>query len=158
MSLCFLEKISDIRRRAELKFDASNEGFKRNGRASRYITLGGVLEALNPLLDEHGLVLMQRPECRGGVFGIETVIREARPEFDEDDCHVFDPKDYPNFIQGFWPIELSSNPQKVASATTYARRYSVLCCLALTADDDDDGNVASGVEAGTVFDRIRKSK
>jgi len=158
-SLTFLERIADIRRRASLKFDASNEGFKRNGRASRYITLDGVLRAIDPLLDEHGLVLIQRPEVRGGMFGIETVIRETKPEIDEDGVYGYEPKDHPNFLTGFWPCEAAGGPQKMASASTYARRYSILCCLALVAgDDDDDGNVASGVEAGTVFDRMRAAR
>lgn len=138
--LRFLERIADIRRRVELKFDAKNPAFK----GAKYITLGAVMEALQPLLDEHGLVLIQSPTMQGSVFGIQTVIRPTRIECD-DDGNAPDGQLDPQFIQGFWPCKYDGKPQDTASGTTYARRYSVLCCLAIVADEDDDGNTASGL-------------
>jgi hypothetical protein len=136
-TLTFLEKIADIRRRAGLKFDSDNPHFR-----GKFISLGGVLKSLQPLLDEHNLVLLQCPQQNGGVFGISTVIQECVRPVDEDG----NPEgDY--FLSGFWPCDTAGgNPQKIASATTYARRYSILCCLGLVAgDEDDDGNAASSL-------------
>ena len=49
------------------------------------------------------------------------------------------------WIGGVYPIRPTQNtPQGMGSAITYARRYSLSALLGLTADDDDDGNAASG--------------
>ena len=46
-----------------------------------------------------------------------------------------------------FPFTADSNPQKTASASTYARRYSLTSAFCLAAEDDDDGNgAASGKE------------
>jgi hypothetical protein len=37
----------------------------------------------------------------------------------------------------------ASDPQKVGGAITYFRRYSLLCLLGLTPEEDDDGNAAA---------------
>ena len=46
------------------------------------------------------------------------------------------------------PFKDDANPQKAASASTYARRYSLQSAFCLTAEDDD-GNTAARPEAGT---------
>lgn len=132
--LKFLGKIEDIRQRVSIKMDARNNHLK-----NKYATLGAVLEALNPLLKEHELSLTQVPTIMGGVFGIQTVIQEIDPEKDEDG----NPLEEPQFLMGFWPVQTSQNPHKEMGHSTYARRYSVLSCLALTAEDDD-GETAMG--------------
>ena len=52
------------------------------------------------------------------------------------------------WIGGVYPVRPAQNtPQGMGSAITYARRYSLSAMLGLAADDDDDGNAASGQQA-----------
>ena len=52
-----------------------------------------------------------------------------------------------------FPFHNDANPQKAASASTYARRYSLVCAFNLAAEDDDGNqaarppDTASGVDA-----------
>ena len=110
------QKLSEIRDNLTLVKDAINPHFK-----NEYVSLGAVLDGLNPLLLEHGLRLSQSPQIIDGIPCIETKFQDL--ETGEYEC-------------GQWPLTISPDPQKVASSSSYARRYSLLCCFALIADDD----------------------
>jgi len=98
--------------------DATNPFFK-----SKYFDVNGLLEHVEPLLSKHGLLLLQ-PILNGKVI---TEIID--PESGEK---VSSEIELPNL----------TDPQKLGSAITYFRRYTLQSLLGLQAEDDD-GNKAS---------------
>lgn len=95
---------------------------------SKYADLGAVWEAVKQPLTDHGFSVIQSPDFDGENMFLRTTV-----------LHVSGDK-----IEGRYPIRPSKNdPQGVASAITYARRYSISAMLGVIADDDDDGNAAS---------------
>ena len=101
-----------------LSKNAKNPFFK-----SDYLDLNGILSALEPLLEKWGLVLTQ-PIIDGRV---ETQIHDIELN---------------SFISSSLELPVLSDPQKLGSAITYFRRYTLQSLLALQAVDDD-GNIAS---------------
>ena len=85
----------------------------------KYFDINQLLEKLQPLLREEGLVITQ-PVLNGHVC---TMIQDADKPTDE-------------LISS---IKLPENvkPQDLGSAITYYRRYSLVSLLALEAEDDD---------------------
>jgi hypothetical protein len=97
--------------------DATNPFFK-----SSYLSLNGLIDAVEPILEKHGLMLLQ-PIVDGEVF---TRI-----------CDVENEK----FIESGIKLPMINDPQKLGGAITYYRRYTLQSLLAAKADDDD-GNGA----------------
>ena len=102
--------------------DAKNPFFK-----SDYLSLNGLLTAVEAVLVNHGLVLIQ-PITDGHVT---TMIIDTEAEADQED-HVKSSIQLPTI----------SDPQKLGSAITYYRRYTLQSLLGLQAEDDD-GNAAT---------------
>ena len=105
--------------------DANNPFYK-----SKYFDINSLLKQLQPLLKKHKLLLIQPIEedmvyskilCIEGTGGV---------------------------ISGLKLPELN-DPQKLGSAITYYRRYTLQSLLALQAEDDD-GNVASGKTSSSI--------
>lgn len=99
--------------------DSSNPFFK-----SKYFDINSLLEHCEPLLKKNELLLTQ-PILDGKVLSIITDIESGEKEVSE--------LELPNL----------SDPQKLGSAITYYRRYTLQSLLGLQAEDDD-GNKASG--------------
>lgn len=97
--------------------DGANPHFK-----SKYLTLDHLLEKLLPVCNELDLLITHQTKD-GNVVTIVT-----------------DGKD---IIESFFPIGDTSNPQKIGSAITYAKRYNLWQLFNIVTDDDDDGNKAS---------------
>ncbi|MEE9571969.1 MAG: ERF family protein, partial [Candidatus Neomarinimicrobiota bacterium] len=98
--------------------DKENPFFK-----SKYFDINSLLFHVEPLLQRHGLLLLQ--PIRSGLVVSLIIDPESGQEISSD-------------------IELPSiaDPQKLGSAITYYRRYTLQSLLGLQAEDDD-GNVAS---------------
>ena len=92
-------------------------------RKYKYADLSDVLEAVRPALHDNGLMVTQG--VRAGC--LYTRIVHASGQFMEDDG---------------LPLPANPDPQKVGSAITYMRRYSLCAALGIVADDDDDGAAA----------------
>lgn len=110
--------------------DANNPFYK-----SKYFDINSLLKQLQPLLKKHKLLLLQPIEedmvyskiiCIEGTGGV---------------------------ISGLQLPEIN-DPQKIGSAITFYRRYTLQSLLALQAEDDD-GNVASG-KTSTAIPNDRK--
>jgi hypothetical protein len=102
----------------KLTKDAKNPFFKSN-----YLSLNGLIEAVEVVLQKHDLVLLQPIEAewvKTKIFDIETA------EHISSEMHL------PNI----------TDPQKLGSAITYFRRYTLQSLLGLQAEDDD-GNAAA---------------
>ena len=93
--------------------NAKNPHFKNT-----YADLNALIEAVEPILLEKGLLLLQ-PIKEGKVFTIITSI--------EDSYSIDSYIDLPNNL----------NPQQLGSAVTYFRRYTLQSLLSLQAVDDD---------------------
>lgn len=98
--------------------DSTNPFFK-----SKYFDVNGLLEHVEPILQKHGLLLLQPIEAewvKTQIFDIETGEKVS------SEIH----------------LPQLNDPQKLGSAITYYRRYTLQSLLGLQAEDDD-GNRAS---------------
>lgn len=91
---------------------------------SKYFDINALLEKLEPLLKKQKLLLTQPLEGDKVV----TVINDLEGE---------------EKLTSWITIPEITDPQKMGSAITYFRRYTLLSLLALQSEDDD-GNMASG--------------
>ena len=99
--------------------DSENPFFK-----SKYFDINKLLEQVEPVLEKHGLLLTQ-PITDSSVM---TVIYHIDSGLSLDSCLT---------------LPQLSDPQKMGSAITYYRRYTLQSLLSLQSVDDD-GNLASG--------------
>lgn len=104
--------------------DKKNPHFK-----SMYATLESVIDAVSESLHKNGLVLIQSPDCGPDGAVLVTTLVEVTSGTSIS-CR------YP-----LSPVK-PNDPQALASALTYARRYSALSLLGI-APEDDDGNAAA---------------
>lgn len=93
---------------------------------SRYATLTALVSTARPVLAKHGLSIIQG---RGDAGCIDTLILHTSGQW--------------IVAEGVPMKPTKDDPQGVASAITYARRYGLAAAVGLVADDDDDGNAAS---------------
>jgi hypothetical protein len=110
-----------------VKKDARNPAFK-----SSYASLKSVLDTIDGPLSDNGIVMVQRfqPDNGEAILVTELIHAESGERLSSAVRVV-----------GANPTD----PQKMGSAITYYRRYSLLALLGLTPEDehDDDGNAAS---------------
>lgn len=98
--------------------DTTNPFFK-----SKYFDINGLLKHVEPLLQKNGLLLLQ-PIYKGYVIS-EIIEIESGEK-----------------IQSGLKLPEMDDPQKLGSAVTYYRRYTLQSLLGLQAEDDD-ANAAS---------------
>lgn len=105
--------------------DANNPHFK-----SKYANLPGVIEAVKEALNTHGITFTQSASPSDGIsLNLTTRLLHESGEWIEDTAPCPLPK---------------QDPQGFGSAMTYMRRYC-LAAICGIAQDDDDGNAASGL-------------
>lgn len=104
--------------------DGTNPHFR-----SSYTTLDNMIDETKPILQKHGLTVMQFPGGDGEKVTIRTMILHTSGEWIESEPLVLRPT--------------KNDPQGIGSAITYGRRYSYASALSLSLGDDDDGNAAS---------------
>lgn len=109
-----------------VKKDAKNSHY-----GQRYPTLQSVLDGVENALREQGIEIL--PGCRyDSVHGNSVLTTEL--------VHIESGESEPVEIK----LPNIDDPQKIGSAITYYRRYSLGLKLNVIPDDDDDGNKASG--------------
>jgi hypothetical protein len=85
---------------------------------SKYFDINSLIEQVDPLLDKNGLLLLQpiiNNEVKSIIFHCES-----------GDC-----------IESAIQLTAFNDPQKLGSAITYYRRYTLQSLLGLQAEDDD---------------------
>jgi hypothetical protein len=123
---------------AEIKIaakDAVNPHFR-----SKYADLAGVWEACRKALHKHGLSVSQfaEPGNEGHLLLTTLLLHKSG-----------------QYLGGTALIPLvKSDPQAYGSALTYGRRYGLAALVGVVADEDDDGNAASG----RGYDRPQQSR
>ena len=100
--------------------DSKNPFFKSN-----YLSLNGLIDAVDEVLQNNGLIMLQPIEDGK----VKTQI------FDIDEGRT-------SIIQSEMTLPNIQDPQKLGSAITYYRRYTLQSLLGLQAEDDD-GNLAA---------------
>lgn len=118
------KKISSVKKEiGKISKDKTNPFFK-----SKYFDINTLLEHIEPLLEKNGLVLIQ-PIKEGKVQTVITDIESEEFEYSE--------------------LQLPdlSDPQKLGSAITYYRRYTLQSLLGLQAEDDDGNKASQKTEA-----------
>jgi hypothetical protein len=108
-----------------IKKDSTNPFFK-----SKYFDINSLLEQVKPVLNKHGLVVLQGLTNIEGKLALSTKIAGVDKE---TSCE----------LETICPLPEVADAQKAGSAITYFRRYALQSLLALEAEDDD-ANVASG--------------
>ena len=99
--------------------DAKNPFFKSN-----YLSLNGLIDAVETVLEKHNLLLLQP------IF--DNKVQSIIYDIDIKDSFALSEMQLPNI----------TDPQKLGSAITYYRRYTLQSLLGLQAEDDD-GNSAT---------------
>lgn len=102
-----------------------NPHFKHN-----YANLEQVLTAVEHVLRENGLMILQPCDAIGSDTEnvlVTQVIHVATGQF----------------LQSVYKLGAYTDPQKAASALTYARRYQILSLLCLVTADDDGNSAAA---------------
>lgn len=96
---------------------------------SRFTTLGHLLAKVRPVLNRHGLAVIQLPiQGENGQSMLRTTILHTSGELITADA----------------PLLLArQDPQGQGSAITYMRRYALAAALGISDQDDDDGNAGS---------------
>ena len=121
----FQTKVSSVKK------TANNPHFKKN-----YADLTAILETINPILQECGLLVTQHPN----EDTLVTVIYHAESGEWMKSEQILRMKDL-------------NNPQAQGSAITYARRYALASIFNLN-QEDDDGNAASGHKVTAVKEQL----
>ena len=102
--------------------DKLNPHFK-----SKYADLSAIIESVQPALAKHRLAIMQRTcQTTSGAMLLTMLLHESG-----------------EFFESEYPIGAYSDAQKMGSAVTYAKRYSLQAMLRISIDEDDDANAAS---------------
>jgi hypothetical protein len=105
--------------------DSVNPHFK-----NRYADLASVWDAIRDALHKNGLAVVQlsRIHESGAPVLVTRIIHESGEH-----------------VEGEYPLVCKdpNDPQKLGSATTYARRYALAAALGVI-QEDDDGQAASG--------------
>jgi len=129
------EKLSIVKSEiGVLSKTATNPFFK-----SKYLELGGILSALEPLLEKNGLLLLQAIEDGKVVTTIHNLTNT-----DE-------------VVTSEMPLPDIVDPQKLGIAITYYRRYTLQSLLALQAEDNDGNGTKPKVKkalGSETFDRV----
>lgn len=107
----------------KLSKDKKNPFFK-----SSYFDVNQIIEQLLPLLEKHGLTVVQPLDSVDVRPAIQTI--------------VYDSGNPAECIHGTVVLPDVADPQKMGSAITYFRRYALQSFFLLQAEDDD-GNKAS---------------
>jgi ERF superfamily protein len=95
---------------------------------SKYADLAGIRDTVTKPLADNGIAVVQTvdPSGENGVY-LRTRLLHTSGQW----------------IEGACPILNVTDMQKMGSAITYARRYSLSAICGIAADEDDDGNEAA---------------
>jgi hypothetical protein len=120
-----LQKLSKVKAKMGAVAKTSDNPYFK----SKYADLNSHLEAIEPLLQENGLFLTQPCEIVGGKNVVST--------------RVYDVETGESISSSLELLVKDVDMQKLGSAVTYARRYTLSAIFGMKAEDDD-ANVVSG--------------
>lgn len=119
-----LEAVMKVKAKLQAVTKSSNNPFFK----SKYADLNTHLEAVEPLLEENGLMLLQPVTINAlGVNVVSSTIINKNGQFVSSEMTV---------------VTKEQDMQKLGSAITYARRYTLGSLLSMKAEDDDGNNAS----------------
>lgn len=124
---------------AQTEFKAFSKDKENPYTHSKYADLADVIAATQPALAKNGLVIIQipiqnNPEQEAGVY---TMLAHKTGQFISTELFL------PGTMKGKDGVT-RFDAQSVGGAITYARRYTWQALVGVAAEQDDDGNSASG--------------
>jgi ERF superfamily len=142
--------------KAQMKLKAAIKDAKNPDKGNRYATLASVIDATMPYT-EAGIAILQIPTCGGSTVSITTLIG-FEDEWLESTLDL-----QAMVMRKGGVFETMMDPQSIASAITYARRYALTSILLIAQDDDDGEKVQKTVqqqkaEAKAEQDRVRDER
>ena len=121
-----------------IKKDSTNPFFK-----SKYFDINSLLEQVKPVLNKHGVVLLQAVSNINGSLSLTTTLIDA---------------DSGDKISDTCPLPETVDAQKAGSAITYFRRYALQSLLALEAEDDDANSVSGSNVVKVPYKKVAEVK
>ena len=95
---------------------------------SKYAPLPEILNEIRPILNKHGISIIQSPVGTAENIGVQTMVMHTSGQY---------------IICEPYYLHISKvDAQTAGGAITYARRYALNGLLGISGDDDDDGNTA----------------
>jgi len=117
-------KLNEVKKEiGAISKDSTNPFFK-----SKYFDINSLLRHVEPLLQKNGLLLLQ-PIIKGEVFS-----------------EILDVKSGESVTSAI-PLPNMEDPQKLGSAVTYYRRYTLQSLLGLQAEDDDANSASQATKS-----------
>jgi hypothetical protein len=95
---------------------------------SKYADLAGIRDTVVPVLAANGIAVVQTLDLINGESGNFLLTRLVHTSG--------------QWIESLCPVAFNGDMQKMGSAITYARRYSLSAICGIAADEDDDANAA----------------
>lgn len=111
--------------------NSTNPHFK-----NKYADINGLIETVEPVLLEHGLLLIQ-PITQGIVSTMIIDIESG------------------DKVESSMRLPEIQDPQKIGSAVTYYRRYTLQSLLSLQAEDDDANKASEATRQQPTIDQTR---
>lgn len=144
-------KLAGALAKAQLNFkpilkESENPAFVRGGKVSKYADLHSLISATMPALAAEGLVIIQSPTTRAKELVMTSTLLHSSGEWYSHELTLPAADD-----RGF-------TAHSIGKAITYARRYSWQCLIGATAEEDDDGNEASGVGSNQAAQGVAKKQ
>ena len=122
------KKLANLKKEVgKMTKDSSNPFFK-----SKYFDVNQLLEHLEPLCETHGLLILQ--PIQDGVVTSKLIDIENG-----------------NSVESGLKLPELNDPQKIGSAVTYYRRYTLQSLLGIQAEDDDGNKAAAKAPAKPVI-------
>lgn len=94
---------------------------------NRYADLAAIRDACIPTLAKHHIAVTQATAIDAEGFRLVTRLSHESGQW----------------IEGSYPLAVMQNPQQMGSQLTYARRYSLSSICGISADEDDDAEIAT---------------
>lgn len=94
---------------------------------NRYADLAAIRDAVVPALSKRGIAVTQFTDFRDGNSVLVTRLMHESGQW----------------IEGVYPLTQQTNPQAMGSQLTYARRYTLSAIAGISADEDDDAEIAT---------------
>ena len=106
---------------------------------SKYFDINSLIQQIEPLLEKNNLLLLQPIENNK----VKSVIYEVESG---------------NFVSSEIELPNLTDPQKLGSAITYYRRYTLQSLLGLQAEDDDGNKASAPVKRIDYIAQLNKCK
>lgn len=131
------EKLLEIQKEiGAIAKDSTNPFYK-----SRYFDINSLLAQVKPILNKHGIVVLQGLNTTEGKIGLNTALVDSSTG---------------KKIEFTCPLPENPDPQKMGSIITYFRRYALQSLLALESEDDDGNSGSDGIAPSGLVKRKPK--